>query len=70
MTEVRNRKGAESGLENGSDGENGKWENGENERMSRMVSENGERMGRMVSEEPAEELPEEPLSQLVSTGLR
>ena len=59
MTEVRNRKGAESGLENGSDGENGKWENGENERM-----------GRMVSEEPAEELPEEPLSQLVSTGLR
>ena len=29
-----------------------------------------ERMGLMVSEEPAEELPEEPLSQLVSTGLR
>ena len=43
------------------------------ERMGRMVSENGEngeRMGLMVSEEPAEELPEEPLSQLVSTGLR
>ena len=41
--------------------------------MGRMVSENGEngeRMGLMVSEEPAEELPEEPLSQLVSTGLR